>query len=212
MLLAPSLSLMEPIDLEEFLVQAARVKHDILMLCLLADVWEPTACQRLADEFVKLTRNYNYTANDLALAFDTVFAAMSWKDADAKDHDDVQHTHYDILCIGGSCRHFGLMTLGKRLKLLKAAPREEMAHRELSGASEPAGVAHAPTKRRAPLRATEKTVRPLYFMGADRSPIKFSNDTSVLSTMLEVRTSFGDTAWAKANRCAKAGDAEKTVA
>jgi hypothetical protein len=125
---------MEPVDLEEFLTQAGRVKHDILMLCLLADVWEPTACQRLAQ-------------------------TMSWKDTDATDHDDVdvQQTNYDILCIGGVCRHFGFMTLGKCLKLLKPMAGEEMAHRELSGASEPAGA--PPTKkkiRREPLRSTEK--------------------------------------------------------
>ena len=74
LLLGPSLVKMEPVDLTEFLEQSAKFS-DILLLALLADVWEPMACRVLASEFKALKADYS--AADLAACFDHSFEALS---------------------------------------------------------------------------------------------------------------------------------------
>ena len=138
LVLAPSLVRMEPVDLTAFLQQAPRVEHDILFLCLLADVWEPDACQALADEFVGLPTNY--TARDLERCFVRAFARMNTQ----REVDAERESHLDVLTIGGACRHFGLRCLGKRLGLLI----------EKRGDADPAALQTAPQQGHGAKRAT----------------------------------------------------------
>ena len=114
----PALVKMEPVDLSEFLHQSKNIS-DILLLALLADVWEPTACRILAREFKALRPTY--TAADLARCFDIAFEELNQSGGMVEATvDDVRKTHLEILSIGGVCRHFGLQSLGKRLHLLNS--------------------------------------------------------------------------------------------
>jgi len=116
-----SLVKMEPVDLTQFLIESRNI-DDLLLLSLLADVWEPLACRLLAAEFRALPRAYR--GNDLREAFTKTFESMG--SSQAPGVDDLRLTHLQILSIGGVCRHFGLQSLGKRLGLLTS-----------DGASEP---------------------------------------------------------------------------
>ena len=109
-----SLMKMEPVDLTQFLTESGDI-DDLCLLSLLADVWEPLACRRLAAEFRALPQPYKGV--DLREAFSRTFESMGGSEA-MTSADDLRLTHLKILGIGGVCRHFGLQSLGKRLGLL----------------------------------------------------------------------------------------------
>ncbi len=106
---------MEPVDLVAFLQEAPVVRDDILLLSLLADVWEPLPVQCLAANFVSLKSSY--TARCLAQAFRKTLDTITSR-PNSYGEADVCFHHYDVLCIGGMCWHFGLRTVSKRLGLL----------------------------------------------------------------------------------------------
>jgi hypothetical protein len=107
---------MDPVDLQAFLLHAPVVRDDIVLLSILADVWEPLPVQCLAQNFVSLTSSY--TAADVAQAFRAALDMITSRPG-SYDEADVCSHHYDVLCMGGMCRHFGFRNVGKRLGLLE---------------------------------------------------------------------------------------------
>ena len=113
---AESLVNMEPMDLERFLEHGKGV-NDIVLLSLLADVWEPTACTILADEFRRLPPRYS--TEEVASAFqrcaDRLCCGLAVDDTDSVA--DAREVDLSVLKISGMARHFGFQSLCKRLLL-----------------------------------------------------------------------------------------------
>ena len=102
---------MDPIDLRAFLMHAPDVKDDIVLLSILADVWEPVPVQCLAKSFASLPASYK--AEDVAKAFHAALETITY------GPDDECTKHREVLVVSGMCRHFGFRNLGKRLGLLQ---------------------------------------------------------------------------------------------
>ena len=168
----------DPVDLSEFLRQAVGV-DDLLLLTLLADVWEPTACQSLAAAFARLTTPYS--ALQLLKAFERAAREIGATcPSQGYAPEDVRKSHLNILSIGGACRHFGLRSLGKRLKIFRS-----------SGANEPAAARH-------------RTVA----LGLDAEALRFTGETTVLQALIDHHEAVGKKSWIKAKRAASAADVD----
>ena len=102
---------MDPIDLRAFLTHAPDVKDDILLLSILADVWEPVPVERLSKSFASLPASYK--AEDVAKAYEDALDTITY------GPDDECTKHKEVLNVGGMCRHFGFHTVGKRLGLIR---------------------------------------------------------------------------------------------
>ena len=171
---------MDPVDLVSFLQHAPIVKDDIVLLSILADVWEPLPVQCLAQNFVSLTSSY--TAADVAQAFRAALDTITARPG-SYDEADVCSHHYDVLCMGGMCRHFGFRNVGKRLGLLEHvdddAPRLVARHKK-------------------------------YYLGKSRDQFVYTGSTNILQKLLDHRSAHPKvmkTAWKKA----RSGDAEGCV-
>ena len=176
LILKEPLAHMDPVDLQTYLRLAPAVGPDLLLLSLLADVWEPIPVEALIQEFKHLPKKYS--ANDLGKCFSRVFKLVASRPGAYTD-SDVTGKHYSMLCVNGACRHFGLRTLGKRLKLLV----------DTSSASRPAG--------------RSETVR----LGLNEAPLHLTCDQTVLQALIEARTQHGDKLWRQANKAALSHDA-----
>ncbi len=127
---------LDPIDISSFLAAAADIE-DFLLLSLPALVWDPEATVCLGRHFRKLEHKRGvggggYGGADLARAFHKACDECNvWKEgADALDAELLKE-RMDLLHVGGAGRFFGLVVLGKRLRLLESSP---------GGASKPAGT------------------------------------------------------------------------
>ncbi len=110
-MLAGQLADSDPIDVQGFILESGDV-DDMLLLCLLADCWEPAVMTALKGAFASLPAKY--TAHQLATAILQAATAPGSR----------MRSHLKILAIAGSCRHFGLMSLLKRLRLVVTARPE----------------------------------------------------------------------------------------
>ena len=108
-MLARQLADSDPIDVQGFMHES-RAVDDMLLLCLMADSWEPAVMTALKEAFASMPATY--TAQQLATAILQAATASGVRVT----------SHLKILAIGGSCRHFGLMSLLKRLRLVTTAP------------------------------------------------------------------------------------------
>ena len=191
---------MEPVDLTAFLQQAVRVRHDLLFLCLLADVWEPHACRALADQLVRLPPDY--TARDLERRFVFCFQEMNTQLA----ADAERNFHLDILAIGGACRHFGLRCLGKRLGLLTeslgAREPENLGQRNSCGAAGPAAC-NAPKRRKMTKSAETPLIPGRLTLGKSDKDLFIHSGSSVVLALLSFARKEGVKHWTDAQRHAK---------
>jgi hypothetical protein len=144
----------DPVDLESFLEHSAGLT-DLLQVCLLADIWEPTACVLMANGFKQLSAKYS--ADDLAQVLHEVARAMSPR-LGYYAMDDVRRSHLKILSYGGACRHFGTISLFKRLGIVVE---------RTSGASGPAADGIT--------------------LGLGREPLLLQRDTTVLQDLVSTR-------------------------
>lgn len=87
----------DPIDLESFLEHSAGLT-DLLQVCLLADIWEPAACNLMAEGFKQLPARYS--ADDLAQVLHKVARAMSPR-LGYYAMDDVRRSHLKTMSCGG---------------------------------------------------------------------------------------------------------------
>ena len=174
------LSSMDPVDLEAFLLQAPVVWDDIMLLSILADVWEPLPVQCLAQNFESLQSSY--TAEDVAQAFLAALDSITSR-PDSYGKDDVSSKHYDVLCMGGVCRHFGFRNVGKRLGLLDHVG---------DGAQR--------------LVARRKK----YYLGKSRDELVYTGSTDILQKLMDHR-SADPTVMKRAWRKARSGDAEGCI-
>ena len=176
------LSTMDPVDLVSFLQHAPIVKDDIVLLSILADVWEPLPVQCLAQNFAALRPPYS--ALDVAKAFQAALDTITSR-PDSYGAADVSSHHYDILCIAGVCRHFGFRNVGKRLGLL----------RHVGDVDSSKHVARRSKK---------------YYLGKERDEMVYTGSTDILQKLLDHRRAHPQvmkTAWKKA----RSGDAEGCV-
>ena len=172
-----SLAQRDPVDLESFLEHSAGLT-DLLQVCLLADIWEPAACLLMADGFKQLPARYS--ADDLAQVLHQVARAMSPR-LGYYAMDDVRRSHLKTLSYGGACRHFGTLSLFKRLGIVVQLAR---------GASGPAAD--------------------VITLGLGRSPLLLQMATTVLQDLVSSRVA-GQRCFARAQTAFQEGNGQEVV-
>ena len=118
-----TLAKLDPIDVQAYLEHARKIRS-VLLRAILADVWEPRAVQELARIFVaweadKLTLN----GDMLRDAVLQVLRAMTDEELIDCDSFDAAQSHRDVLKVGGSCRHFGVLVFAQHLKIVQDATK-----------------------------------------------------------------------------------------
>ena len=118
-----TLAKLDPIDVQAYLEHARKIRS-VLLRAILADVWEPRAVQELARIFVA------WEANKLPLNGDMlrdavlqVLRAMTDEELIDCDSLDAVQSHRDVLKVGGSCRHFGVLVFAQHLKIVQDATK-----------------------------------------------------------------------------------------
>ena len=118
-----TLAKLDPIDVQAYLEHARKIRS-VLLRAILADVWEPHAVQELARIFVA------WEANKLPLNGDMlrdavlqVLRAMTDEELIDCDSLDAVQSHRDVLKVGGSCRHFGMLVFAQHLKIVQDATK-----------------------------------------------------------------------------------------
>ena len=174
-----SLAQRDPVDLESFLEHSAGLT-DLLQVCLLADIWEPAACKLMAEGFKQLPAKYS--ADDLAQVLHQVAREMSPR-LGYYAMDDVRRSHLKTLSYGGACRHFGTLSLFKRLGIVVECKLN-------SGASGP--------------------VSDVITLGLGRSPLLLQMATTVLQDLVSTRVA-GQRCFARARTAFQEGKGQEVV-
>ena len=124
-----TLAKLDPIDLSAYLEHAPKIRS-VLLRAILADVWEPFAVQELARIFAAWeARKLPLTGAMLRDAVLQVLRAM--RDEELIDCDclDAAQSHRDVLKVGGSCRHFGMLVFAQHLKIVQDATKPNAPER-----------------------------------------------------------------------------------
>ncbi len=172
-MLARQLADSDPIDVQGFL-RESRAVDDMLLLCLMADSWEPAVMTALKEAFASMPAKY--TAQQLATAILQAATAPGVR----------VMSHLKILAIGASCRHFGLMSMLKRLRLVTTACQERQGAGVIapgSGGSAKAG----------------KSVFAPFAAGLLREVVEPIGDLSVLEKLIAHNRTHGPETFKKAS-------------
>ena len=113
---------LDPVDVGACLAAMEPI-NDWLLLAILALVWDPEHVQALSREFVRLeAKKKGFTPKDLAKAFHHVCDLHNLEGQHLDYLDvDIQLNHVEMLTVGGACRFFGIVCVGKTLQLLSDA-------------------------------------------------------------------------------------------
>ncbi len=171
----------DPVDLSEFLERAKKV-DDIVLLSLLADAWEPAGVQCLGASFASMQRKA-YRAADVRVAFEKAFHAVSASSSEGFPWDDPRRSYLKLLAHAGACRHFGFLSLGKRLGLLSTS----------SGVSGPA----AANKNK-------------LFLGLGGNAQEYVKSDAVLTNPLRTQE-WARTCWGQAKRAAQEQQTQEVI-
>ena len=113
---------LDPVDVGACLAAMEPI-NDWLLLAILTLVWGPEHVQALSREFVRLeAKKKGFTPKDVAKAFHHVCDQYNLEGQHLDYEDlDIQQNYLEMLKVGGACRFFGLVCVGKSLELLSNA-------------------------------------------------------------------------------------------